>query len=208
MLHEEAVAAATLELIRALQKKKYFEEFHLVGGTALALYYGHRQSFDIDLFTNTSFDEQYLLENLINDFSFQMNYSAQQTLKGSVKGINLDVISHAYKNIEEPTIQNGITILSEKDILAMKLNAISISGQRSKDFVDIYFALKHYSIKQLLSFYAEKYQQENITHIIKSLVYFDDVDLSDWPTIKEPGLTWSVIERQLNKEVIKFMSGN
>lgn len=46
----------------------------------------------------------------------------------------------------------------------MKLKAISISGQRSKDFVDISYALNHFL---------------NPIHVIKRLIYFDDVDLTD-----------------------------
>jgi hypothetical protein len=42
---------------------KNFHNFNLVGGTALALQLGHRQSVDIDLF-----GEQVLDEMLISDF--------------------------------------------------------------------------------------------------------------------------------------------
>ena len=38
------------------------EAFHLVGGTALTLYLGHRTSMDIDLFTTESSDARLHLE--------------------------------------------------------------------------------------------------------------------------------------------------
>ena len=51
MLPAKAVETTVLELIKSLQSKLYLKDFYLVGGTALALYLGHRKSVDIDLFS-------------------------------------------------------------------------------------------------------------------------------------------------------------
>jgi hypothetical protein len=72
-------------------------------------------------------------------------------------------------------------ILSKQDIAAMKLNAIAGNGTRSKDFIDVYFLLKEFSVQQLLSFYQTKYSQRNSLHVLKSLIYFDDISMADWP---------------------------
>ena len=50
MLSYEAVVPDTLELLRELMKIQIFSEMRLVGGTALAMQYGHRQSVDLDFF--------------------------------------------------------------------------------------------------------------------------------------------------------------
>ena len=51
-----------MELLKSLQSQYYLKDFHLVDGTALALYYyGHRKSIDLDLFTNKGFDTNLLL---------------------------------------------------------------------------------------------------------------------------------------------------
>jgi len=195
-----------LALLERLQDQAYLQEFYLVGGTALSLYYGHRESIDIDLFTNRPFDTAFLMEKLVNDFSFQLNYSAKQTLKGSVSNVKVDIINHEYPTIGAPFQENGLSLLSEKDIIAMKINAISISGQRSKDFIDIYYALSHFSMDEMISFYSEKYKQINCTHVIKSLIYFDDVDLSDWPVmIKEPDLKWDNVKQRLEEEILNLI---
>ena len=47
MLFTEAVDDSTLELLKSLQSKEYLKGFFLTGGTALALYLGHRKSVDI-----------------------------------------------------------------------------------------------------------------------------------------------------------------
>lgn len=203
MLCKEAVRPSTLELIKSLQSQSYLEGFYLVGGTALALYYGHRESIDIDLFTNTALNTEYLQDKLITDFSFQLTYVSNQTLKGSVAEVKVDLISHAYPYIGPSFHESGLTLLSEQDIIAMKLNAISISGQRSKDFVDIYYALNNFSLADIISFYAEKYKQLNTAHVLKSLIYFDDVDLTDWPVlIKDPNLQWDTVKQRINDAVI------
>jgi len=61
----------------------------------------------------------------------------------------------------------------------IKLNAISTSGQRSKDFIDIYYLLKKYRIGEMLEFYQEKHNQHNISFILKSLICFDDLYLAE-----------------------------
>jgi len=141
MLQTKAIDPATLELIRSLQSKNYLDGFYLVGGTALALYSGHRLSIDIDLFSNFSFDTAELLEFLQQDFPVQLFFTATNTIKGRIENVNVDIIAHRYPYINEPSVIDGIGILSEPDIIAMKLNAISSSGQRSKDFVDIYILM-------------------------------------------------------------------
>jgi len=44
MLHKEAVAEDTLELLKKLQQDDLLKDFWLAGGTALALQIGHRTS--------------------------------------------------------------------------------------------------------------------------------------------------------------------
>ena len=104
MLHEETVDVSIRKLIKSLQSKKYLKGFFLTGGTALALYMGHRKSIDIDLFSNFEFDTAQMLENISHDFRFQLFYSAANTLRGSIGNIKTDIIAHRYPYIREPGI--------------------------------------------------------------------------------------------------------
>lgn len=206
MLQTQTLETATLELLKSLQAKDYLSGFNLAGGTALSLFFGHRKSIDLDLFTNHHFDAGQLLENLQQDYPIQLFFTSASTIKGSIDQVNVDFIAHRYPNVKPPIKSQGLTIFSEEDILAMKLNAISVSGQRSKDFVDIYFALKHFSLRKILGFYQNKYKQHDSTHVIKSLVYFDDVDLTDWPImLKQPNLNWTTVKNVIEKTVLDFM---
>lgn len=206
MLHTKTVDSTTLELIKVLQKKEYLKGFYLAGGTALALYIGHRKSVDINLFSDFSFDAEWMIENIRQDFNFQLFNTAANTLKGMINGINVDIISHRYPLISEVTWKQDIYLFGIQDIIAMKMNAISVSGQRTKDFVDIYFLLEQYSISDMLVFYKTKYGQESDSHILKSLIYFDDVDLADWPVVLViPSLKWSEVKKRIEKKVLQYL---
>lgn len=206
MLYKETVDQSTLDLLTLLQQKNYLKGFYLVGGTALALKMGHRKSIDLDLFTNFDFDEAWLLENLSSDFPFKLFFSAMNTIKGSISGIQVDILAHRYPLIGEPLICEDISMLSTQDIVAMKLNAIAVSGQRVKDFIDIYYLLEIYSIEEMISFYKRKYEQYNEVNVLKSLTWYEDVDLSDWPVLlKNPNLKWINVKRRITESTRNYL---
>ncbi len=209
MLQTQTVAPGTLELLKSLQAKAYLEDFVLVGGTALSLHWGHRQSIDLDLFTNKAFDAAMLLEKIQQDYALQLMHTAESTIKASINDVNVDFIAHRYPYLQPPATSDGVVIVSIADVLAMKLNAIATSGQRSKDFIDVYWGLKTCSLGEMVAFYKEKYKQEHAGHIVKSLVYFADVDLSDWPVmLKEADLRWEEVTRHIEEKVLDFSRNN
>lgn len=206
MLHKSAVDESTLELLRQLQQKDYLKGFYLVGGTALALKMGHRKSVDLDLFSNFSFDTTQLLENLSADFPFKLLFSANNTLKGSINKVQVDILAHRYPLVAEPVNVENISILSNEDIVAMKLNAITMSGQRVKDFIDIYYLLNTFSVEEMIGFYKKKYSEYNDANVLKSLCWFDDVDLSDWPVLLEsPQLNWKTVKNKIEKATLIYL---
>ncbi|MCX6287326.1 MAG: nucleotidyl transferase AbiEii/AbiGii toxin family protein [Bacteroidetes bacterium] len=207
MLPAPAVDRSTLDLIAELQSKQYLKGFHLAGGTALAISLGHRRSVDIDLFTTLDFDTVALQEQLFHDFQFSVHFSATNTLKGSIRGVQIDCIAHRYTLVAEPVIERGVVMLSGQDIIAMKLNAISTSGQRVKDFIDIYFLLQKYSLGQMLAFYSQKYSLNNEAIVLKSLIWFEDADIVGWPVmILEQKLSWAQVKKRLEKAVAGYLN--
>jgi len=208
MLFKTAVEPATLELLKSLQSRDYLEGFNLVGGTALALYMGHRKSIDIDLFSNFAFDASGLLESIQQDYPLELYNTSSNTIKGSIEKVNIDIIAHRYPYLNVPSLIDGILILSVPDLIAMKLNAISVSGQRAKDFIDIYFILEEnmFKISDMLKFYQLKYNQHGDMHILKSLIYFEDIDLSSWPVLlKKTSLKWTDVKKKIEKEVLRYL---
>jgi hypothetical protein len=202
MLQKESVDKAILNLILSLLGKDYLQDFVLVDGTGLALIIGHRKSIDIDLFTSKDFDAENLLEKLEIDFNFQMDFLAENTIKGTIGGVKVVFIAHKYPSIGNTIKVEGLRIQSLDDISAMKVNSVANDGTRVKDFIDLYFLLTDhkYDVEGLLSNYKSKYSQRNALHALKSLNYFENVDVSDWPElIKRKDISWDEIQKFLNK---------
>ena len=191
MLQKKAIDPVALELLKSFQADPMLNQFHLAGGTGLALHLGHKLSVDLDMFSVQTFDNELYMEFLENKYKFSIDFSAQNTLKGSIGNVKIDFIAHQYTLLMPVVEAEQIRIYSLEDIAAMKINAIAGNGTRSKDFVDLFFLLEIFHIDKLLEFYEKKYSDRNIIHALKSLNYFEDADLSDWPVIIEKReLTW------------------
>ena len=189
MLHKAPfiIAPETFKLTQQLQALPELEDFHLVGGTSLALQLGHRNSIDIDLFSQNDFDDKTQMDFIKRNFEFKEVYNRPNTIIGFVNGIKVDFITHNYPYVLPPITEDGITFLSKEDIAAMKLNAIYHSGKRLKDFIDIYFLLEHFSVKEMLDFFCVKYPLTNPLIPLKSLKYFDEIDENiDPPKLLKP----------------------
>ncbi len=205
MLCKNTIESGSLELLIKLQGTDLLKDFHLAGGTSLALQIGHRISIDLDLFSQNDFDTNYLLEQLEQNFGFRLDYAAINTLKGSINDIKIDFVSHKYPFVKPPLEIEQISIFSIEDIAAMKLNAIAGNGTRSKDFIDIYFILKQYSVNEILEFYRIKYKTRNLMHIVKSLIYFEEINVQDWPVmILENNLSLAHVKKTIEKQVKNF----
>ncbi len=193
----------TFSLIQELQSLEFLKAFYLVGGTSLALQLGHRNSIDIDFFTQNEFDDAELIENLLKNFQINIVFSKSNTLIGAINGIKTDFIRHNYPLLRDPITEEGITYLSMEDIAAMKLHAIVNSGKRLKDFIDIYFLLEHFSLKMMLSFYQEKYPHMNQMIALKAINFFDEIDPDiDPPILKNP-ISILKIKKRINEAVLK-----
>lgn len=175
------VSEETLLLIRELQLINELKEFYLVGGTSLALQLGHRNSLDIDLFSQNQFDSDNVLMLLKKKYEIKERIAKKNTIILFIRNIKVDFLTHPYPFVKQPLSEEGIRFLSKEDISAMKLNAISHSGKRLKDFVDIYFLLQHFSLYSMIEFYKIKYPHSNPLIPLKAINYFNDIDLTTDP---------------------------
>lgn len=206
MLFKETISQHALELLRKIQGDQMFTDFCLAGGTGLALHLGHRRSNDLDLFSVNSFDSEYYLDYLTGNYGFKPDFTASNTLKGSIDNVKTDFITHTAKQVNPIITEEMIRLYSQADIAAMKINAIAGNGTRSKDFVDLYFLLENHTVKQIIDFYSIKYENRNVLHAIKCLNYFEDVDLADWPVIlKDKDLQWKKVKSVINKCVMDYI---
>lgn len=200
MLRKETITPSILKLIVSLQEKSWLNDFFLVGGTGLALQLGHRKSDDIDFFTTTDFNQEEILQYLESDYRFQLDLIDNNTLKGTIDRVKIDLLSHKYPLINPLITMEGIRLASKADISAMKINAISNDGTRVKDFIDLFYLLHDFSVDQLLGFYSKKYTLRNSMHALKSMNFFDDVVVEGWPEmVRDKSLTWKRIMKYIDK---------
>ncbi|MDO8260301.1 MAG: nucleotidyl transferase AbiEii/AbiGii toxin family protein, partial [Candidatus Magasanikbacteria bacterium] len=96
-----------------------------------------------------------------------------------------------------------INLADERDIAAMKIDAISSRGSK-KDFIDLFFLLKKYSLNELIDFFTQKYHgiEYNLLHILKSLSFFEDADLDPEPT-KLVATKWEDAKREISRQAHK-----
>ncbi|MFN0254299.1 nucleotidyl transferase AbiEii/AbiGii toxin family protein [Pedobacter ureilyticus] len=194
MLHKETVKPGTLDLIRQLMKDHQLNSFYLVGGTALSLRIGHRDSIDIDLFSSSDFDGNKLADHLCNNYGANVRHYRENYASGSIGEVDFDFISHKYPSIRPIENKDGIRMMSNQDISAMKINAIVNSGQRIKDFIDIHYLLKEISLEEILGFYCQKYPNADPNIAKSSLMYHNDIDFNVPVKLMDPKLKWQDVK--------------
>lgn len=203
MLQLQTVAPDTLELLKTIVSKPEMKGFRLVGGTALALQYGHRQSVDLDFFGSPLASQEDTIDMLSSLGNITIHNRTDKILQVVLRGIKVDVIDYSrYGWIDPPVVDDGIVLASPRDIAAMKINAIEGRGSR-KDFVDIYMLLQHYTLSELLDFYSMKYPNYSIFRALLSLTYFDDAETQAMPKILIPQ-TWEVIKAYISDKVKEY----
>ena len=183
MLRTFTVTESTLVLLKRLQQIPILCNLRLVGGTALALQLGHRNSVDLDLFgVNDKTLKQ--ISNELNSKGFNV---IPERESGTIKiiwvdGVKVDIVGSYHEWINPPIETEGVKMATLQDIAAMKLHAITGRGKK-KDFIDFYFLLKHFSLEQIIEFYQKKYPQNSLFFVIKSLSYFNDAEIDPMPTM-------------------------
>lgn len=188
MLSIQTVQPDTLELLKAISAQPEVKELRLVGGTALALQYGHRKSVDLDFFGRLPEDKDELIDVVRRVGDVTVLNRSKIILQMVVNQVKVDFVDYSrYPWIDEPILGDGFVLASDKDIAAMKINAIMGRGTR-KDFIDLYLLLQHYSLTQIMDFYRQKYPEFSEYRALLSMTYFDDAEMQDMPLmfIKTP----------------------
>ncbi len=203
MLSYRTIVPHTLELLKKLCQEPYLMDCRLVGGTALALQYGHRTSVDLDFFGSFGNEEDKL-------FTVLQPYAEVRRVKDSpnikiffMDDVKVDFVNYSiYPWIDDAVEEDGLRLASPKDIAAMKINAIEGRGSK-KDFIDVYFLLQHYSLDELLKFYSQKYPNYSIYRALMSLTYFADADPKDTPTLFMD-VTWDEMKTFIKQKVVEY----
>jgi len=209
MLHLETVEPGTFSVLKKLMLNSTLQNFALVGGTALSLKFGHRTSIDLDLFCNEKFENKIIETALKNEFESDYEYEASSNehfgIFCNIKNVKVDIVRFPHPLIKPIETIDEIRMYSDADIAAMKIQAILGRGKK-KDFWDLHELLKHYSLKQIITWHKEKYPSQMLAISIPNVItYFADADESETP-VSLKGQSWESIKKDISKVVSDFLS--
>ena len=204
MLSLQTIHPDTLELLRKLMQLPFLGEMRLVGGTALALQYGHRRSVDLDFFGNTTEDIDEVTEALHDSVECVVRGNCSKRIKSyMLNGVKVDIVNYDYPWIGDFVDEEGLRLASPQDIAAMKVNAVMGRGTK-KDFIDVYFLLRHFSFAELIKLYLKKYADGSEYRALLSMTYFGDADPQPMPYMYE-NVDWEAVKERIRQEVEKHV---
>lgn len=201
MLQKQAIPASTFIVLKKLSSLDFLSDFNLVGGTGLALYWGHRISIDIDLFTGKKTDLLYT-EGRLNELE-KSNFLSRTSIAlfYSIDSVKCDFLVYPYPFNQLPVKEEDIRVASLDDIVTMKLGAITNRGAK-KDFIDLFYILQHYSFDKLCTLYTEKYKTKDLFALFRALTFFDDAEPQEMPAILlDKNLKWAAVKKEIEKKV-------
>ncbi len=169
MLYFETVSPTLLKIIQAISSEPVFGDYRLVGGTALSLYMGHRQSVDAYFFSNNAFDvreKEAALVRLLPGFSILKE--SPHGFAGIYEGVKLDLYTWNVPFLLPSVEMEGIRMAAMPDIVALKLDAV-IEWKEEKDYRDIHALLSKYSLAKMLAFYKERIPHRDLRLVVDHL---------------------------------------
>lgn len=141
-MHKEILTPAQVHLLPLVQQ--FARGFYLVGGTAIALYIGHRRSIDFDLFTPKEFANNKIKRIITKEAKINevmRDEEGQYTL--IVDSVQMTFFEYPFAIPAKHWFQRIIKMPDLLTLAAMKAYAL---GRRAKwkDYVDLYFVMDKY----------------------------------------------------------------
>ena len=203
MLSLQTVLPDTLELLKTLMQLPELKNMRLVGGTSLALQYGHRCSVDLDFFGNATEDTDELTSAIKEKVEQVVLGGHSKRIKAYfLNGVKVDIVNYDYDWIDDPVLEDGLRLASPKDIAAMKVNAVIGRGTK-KDFIDIYFLLQHFTFEDIMRLYLKKYPDGSEYRALLSMAYFGDADSQPMPYMFK-NIEWETIKQYIRNEIDSY----
>ena len=119
-----------------------------------------------------------------------------------VDGVKVDIVNYKYPWIDNCITEDGFSLAGIKDIAAMKITAIIGRGTK-KDFIDVYFLLKQFTLQVILELYLNKYPDGSLFMAMKSLSFYDDAESDPMPVMYDD-VSWDDIKAAIREAVISF----
>lgn len=212
MLHYSTVNDLLKNSLIKLMQSDVFNDFRLVGGTALSLQIGHRESIDIDLFSDSEYGtldfnsiENYLKANFeYVDFLNTIPAMGKSYFIGENKQNTVKLDVYYTDTYIQPYIEvDGVRMATIEEIIAMKIDVVQRGG-RKKDFWDLHDLLQSYNINQMLDLHELRYPYTHDRElIIQNFRSFQQAD-EDFNPICFKGKYWEFIKEDFEEVIHKF----
>lgn len=182
-MHSEILNDRQTELLPLMAQ--FRREFYLVGGTAIALYLGHRRSIDFDLFKPSAINHKRNLDKIAAaSFPHTVTRRVAEQMNLIVNDVKVTFFQYPFPVEPTAKFETYFRLPSLLQLAAMKAYAL---GRRSKwkDYVDLYFLLRdHFTIADITACATRLFGELFSEKMFRSqLCYFDDVDYTeavDW----------------------------
>ena len=178
-MHKEILSDKQLELLPVMAG--FRREYYLVGGTAIALYLGHRRSIDFDMFKPSPINHKKTLDRLTESgFPCMVTRLVTEQMNLIVNDVKVTFFQYPFPVQPTEKLEPYFRLPSLLQLAAMKAYAL---GRRSKwkDYVDLYFLLKeHFTIEEISSCAADLFGDLYSEKMFRAqLCYFEDVDYTE-----------------------------
>lgn len=177
-MHQEVLTKEQQELLPLI--KSFSLEFGLVGGTAVALQIGHRESIDFDLFKQGQFDILAIGKKITTMFPIEQ-VRVENPDEYTIKVNNVQMTFYNYPFTIEYDVELD-SIVSMPNILTLAAMKAFALGKRAKwkDYVDLYFILQSHSLREIVNQAQSIFKNEfNEKLFREQLSYFQDIDHSE-----------------------------
>ncbi|AOR28261.1 conserved hypothetical protein (DUF1814) [Formosa sp. Hel1_33_131] len=200
--------------LKQLMSMEVFNSFRIVGGTSLSLQLGHRESVDIDLFTDADYDSIAfsLLETKLTK-TFPYVDISPVDLVGMGKSyfignnenecVKLDLF-YTDPFVFPCILEQGVRFASIEEVAAMKFEVIA-NGGRKKDFWDVHELLETYTLDEMIDFYLKRspygYSKDEL---LLKVVDFSDAEDDFTPNCLR-GKVWELIKLDFEVKTDKII---
>ncbi|WP_372745277.1 nucleotidyl transferase AbiEii/AbiGii toxin family protein [Lutibacter sp.] len=202
-LYLNTVSNLLWDTLKLLMSIKEFDKFRIVGGTSLSLQLGHRESVDIDLFTDAEYgsvDFQKLESILEQTFTYVDTSSVGLVGMGKPYfiGNNKNELVKLDLFYTDPFVfpcvtEDNVRFSSIEEIAAMKFEVIA-QGGRKKDFWDVHELLDKFTLDEMIAFYQKRNPYgSSKAELLEKIIDFSVADIDFEPNCYK-GKIWEFIK--------------
>jgi len=203
-MHSEIFNQNQMQLLPLMSGFK--REFYLVGGTAVALHIGHRQSIDFDMFKKSELKIPKIISKISeSEYTYTVTRRVSEQLNLILNKVKLTFFQYPF-DIDTPCkYENVFKLPNLLTLAAMKAYAL---GKRSKwkDYVDLYYILKNYHTviqisEKASAIYGDLFSEKLFR---AQLCYFEDIDYSEQVEFLNEKPTENEIKSFLTETTLNF----